>query len=793
MFRLFFLVLLSSFAPFASAQQPAERVDPALQIDPERDRFDFANQFFDAGQKARAQFDKDRYHRRSTELFSAFIRDFPRSQLDASARYRLGVSLMVLGQPADAKREFRALVRRHPQDELAGLASYRMGSLEWAERDFRAAAPHFATCAAIADGQLRQRALFFQGSSHLQLQENASARDAFLGILAEPQPFEPYTSRANLQVGLLEQDRGEHENALQYLLKLFGANVSAAERGPAMLAAGQSYLKLEQPDVAGQTFEKILKSPDLQKWHTSAQASLMAAAYQKEDYPRVLDIYRASPIAGKGEPIAKLHLIAGKAANKTERYPDAIRYFALAERALPQSDLAFDAAYRRLLCFFNIEGANVPDQVDAFLSIYRPSHAASPYIQSARLMKAETFFSEKKYAQAAEVYNEINSTLIDDQNRPGLLFHKGWCLAESGDPNGAIHAFSRFIGDFPDHPNFRRALAKRGESYLAAQDYDKAIRDFDRIASDPDSPLDLVALALQKSAMAALEKKDFARVVSDFGKLLERFPDLKAATRANAHYSIGHAHMKLEQFEPAAESMDQARDLDSETFAEPAGTKIALCYYMLKDAESLLTAVERLERDVPGKVLPERMLTWLGIKSFERRDFTNAARYLKRTIDHETPEQTKPFIWRQYAKASLQTGDYDEALAATNHVLEVEENAVSLADAYLDKGRALLALSRFAEAIEAAEEGQRKQPRGLLNAELNILLGDIAFKREDFTAALKYYGTTAEFIADQRLKPIALAKARIAAQRKGDDALAESYQKLLQQNFPDFEGLSDWP
>lgn len=793
-FRTLSTILLSlGLLHSAAAQQQAERVDPTLVANPERDRFDFANQFFDAGQKSDRQFEKDRYHQRSVQLFQEFLETFPRSRYDADARYRLGVSQMELGQVADAKRNFRALVRRHPQHELAGLASYRMGSLEWAERDFQASAPHFETAAAVAKGQLRQRALNFAGFARLQLGEKQAAVRNFELILKEESPIDPYRGRAALQIGLVRQEAGQHEKALEYFATISAGSTAPSERGPALLAIAESRLALEQPEQAQITLETLLNSANLAKWHPAAQASLMATAYAAEDFERVLQLYGKSAIEGQGATPAKLHFIAGKAANKLERYTEAITFFARSERADPQTDLAFDAAYRRLLCFYNVEGANIPDQVDAFLEIYRGRHAAHEYIQAARLMKAETLFSQKRYLDAADVYNRINAQLIDKKNRPGLLFHKGWCLAASGDPNGAIQAFSRLLGDFRDSPFTAQALAKRGEAYLQSRDYDKAMRDFDALIEANDTSPALVSLALQKSAVAALEKKNFPQVVDRFTRLIVKFPDLKPVTLANAHYSVGHAQLKLEKYEDAIAALENSRKLDPDTFNDAAGTKIALCYYMLQDPVGLLEAVGQVERDVPGKVLPERMITWLGIKSFERRDYENAVRYLARVIDHDKAGETKAFIWKQYAKANLEVGENEEALRSVNHVLETETNAVSLADAYLDKGRALLALTRYAEAIEAAEEGQRKQPRGLLNAELNILLGDIAYQREDYAASLKYYGTTAEFIADKRLKPIALHRAKVAAEKKGDAALAESYAALLSQNFPDYTPSSDWP
>jgi tetratricopeptide (TPR) repeat protein len=103
------------------------------------------------------------------------------------------------------------------------------------------------------------------------------------------------------------------------------------------------------------------------------------------------------------------------------------------------------------------------------------------------LMKAETLFAEDKPTEAADVYRDIDSTLLSEKNRRGMLYQRGRCLAEAKDPEGAIKSLTDFITKYPDDERVMIARATRatayattGQSGLAIADFQKDIDNFER-------------------------------------------------------------------------------------------------------------------------------------------------------------------------------------------------------------------------------------------------------------------------------------------------------------------------
>ena len=173
-------------------------------------------------------------------------------------------------------------------------------------------------------------------------------------------------------------------------------------------------------------------------------------------------------------------MIAARAYMRLKLPSEALQLFRDVEKLVnPETDMAFQAAYYRLLCFFQIEGRHLPDQVDAFLQLYRKARPEDSRIHTALMMKAETLFSNKETAAAAKVYSEINASLVSEKNRPGLLYQRGWCLSEAGDAQGAIRSLSEFIAKYPQDPRVSSAIAKRAKAYSESAEPAKAIADFD--------------------------------------------------------------------------------------------------------------------------------------------------------------------------------------------------------------------------------------------------------------------------------------------------------------------------
>jgi tetratricopeptide (TPR) repeat protein len=165
----------------------------------------------------------------------------------------------------------------------------------------------------------------------------------------------------------------------------------------------------------------------------------------------------------------------------------------------------------------------------------------------------------------------------------------------------------------------------------------------------------------------------------------------------------------------------------------------------------------------------------------------SAQKYLTKGVTLDDPRATPQAFWKMLGKACVSCGKYQEAVVATTNFLDVVEEPFWKAEALLDRAEAYLGLENLEEAKTSAEQGLELRPKGKVNAELRMILGDIAYNSSDFAGAAAYYVVVVQlFVDDEELRSDALYKSYEALRQKGDQAEAEHYLNTLKEEFPNY-------
>ncbi|MGA0853766.1 MAG: tetratricopeptide repeat protein, partial [Luteolibacter sp.] len=519
-----------------------------------------------------------------------------------------------------------------------------------------------------------------------------------------------------------------------------------------------------------------------------AQTVLMGNAFERKDYREVVRIFRSSELKASGEKEGARLMMAARAHMRMKSYAEALPLFREVERlAKADSELGFDAAYHRLLCFFQVEGQFVPEQVDAFLQLYKKSNPKDTRIHTAMLMKAEAFFAKKDTTKAAKIYSEIDSSLLSAKNLPGFLYQRAWCLAEAGDHSGAVRSFDEFISRYPDDSRVATAIAKRASAHTELSDSRKALADYDLLINKPSTPKELISLAWLESARLSRKENNIAEMMNRYQGLLKNVSDLSANLRAEASYWIGWGLVKSNKASESVKHLEAARSLRPEAYTKHAGILLALGYFAAQDAPKLTAEIQLAIKNDYAADIPVQTLQWCGIQAYNSGDFKLAAQCLSLIASPDDPRSSPKEVWRYLAKARLETKNPEGALIAANNALAIEDNPTWKADSLLDRGRALFLLNRSSEARAASDEAMKLQPQGRTSAGLRILRGDLEMKAKAPRKAAAEYLIVVNFHEDRELKPKALAGLIKALTEQGDKEQAEKYRSQLESEFPDWK------
>ena len=779
-----------AFALPASAQEPprAGVVEEDLRIDPGQDVFLRGKNLFDAAQSSVDLETRRELYLRAANIFATYINENPANPNVESAWYYCGSSYYQAGEKEDAKRCFSTLLNRYGQGKWAAAAAYTLAADHYNQREYAFAAPLFERYATNSPRpEDKPKGYLFAGNCYRLLGRDREATAAYNKVVDDPAGA-IYKTQALIAIGHMTFKAGKLQGALDIFEGVANSNSANQYRGEAALHAALTATKLDKTELAEKYLRFIIDTPGMDEWRPDAQTALMENHLARKEYRQVLDLFRKSTLKAEGEKEAVRLMIAARAMMKLKQPAEASELFREVERMVePENELAFQASYYRLNCFFQIEGRHVVDQVDGFLQIYAKSHPNDTRIHTAMLMKAETLFADNEIAAAAKTYSLIDPTVLSESNRPGFLYQRGWCFAEAGDAQGAIRSLSEFISKYPADSRVYPALVKRAKAYAEVGEPAKAIADFDSLTTDEKAPDELSSLAWLESARTRRKEGNIENMLIRYKGLLSKVDNLTDNLKAEANYWIGWGMVKTNTPKEAAPFLDKARELRPEAYAKHSGLLLALSHFASQDPKSLASEIDLGIKGDYVDEIPDQAVQWSAMQSYQASDFSTAARFFKLIANNEEPRTTPKEVWRYFAKSLIEAGDAKAALPAVSNVLDVEEDASWKADALLDRARALYAMTKFGDARKAADEALLLRPQGRTSAYLLIVSGDLFVHEGNLGQAAADYLKVIGFHEDEELKPLALHKMANVLESQEKSTEAAKYKNQLATDFPNWK------
>ncbi len=781
--------------PAPRAEVVEEMVRPAVPSAPKRsgpdeDLFDYATLIYDRQEYALA-----------AQSFAKYLQDYPAGRHVALALFRIGECYMKQNQLDLARGYYEEVVNRYPETEGAPSAAYRLGAMKFNTQEFAASARYFLFCEDNTTLPQVKLAAAYNKSRAYQMMGDTTRQMTALREVVAIEEENPYRETALLTLGtaLLAQDA--KEEALPILMDLIQESKDKDIIADASVKAGVLQAEIGNPDEATKLLKNALAMPQTSEENRGiAMVGVIQAMFAKGDYDGVIDTYnRNSSVLPLGSTRPKMLLLVGNAYRMRKTYSRAVEVYLLIEQFHGETEEAFEASYWKLYCFYLLDDPDLIQFVNNFLTRYQREKQDHQFMALARLIRADAYFNDELYNEAAAAFLEVNVDRLPEKLRPGTLFNRGWSEAEAGRPQDAISTFTRFIGDYPDHELAAKALSKRGLARKNARDLSNAKKDFEAVIKKfPDS--DSAEMAYLQLGLIATEQNDPEAMIAAFTALTEKFPQSKAL--GHAWYGIGSARFDAKEWSEAVQPLKNAIAKDSENFLDKASQKLILAFYAKQDPEGLAETIDGYRKINRNASVPPNVLTWLGLKFFDNKEFKRSARYLAMASTPDEPINTDPRVWNYLGMAQLETQDYDDSIVAIDNYLSQSPDSAAKARALLTKGMALLGKKEFDAANAVAEEGLEFVKSGKPQALLLILQGDIAMARgnqlqqdgdtagaeAEWKAAAGKYAVPSQFMDDPEVTPESLEKSAIAFEKMGDPQKAKELRDQIKKRYPDYKG-----
>jgi TolA-binding protein len=759
---------------------PSSESSPTETEAPDRRQLDYANALF-----SRKLYDL------AVPEYEKFLSQYPGAPGRASAYFYLGECYRALNRSGAARTSFQGVLDNYGESEFAGPAAYGVAEILFTQKDYAGALPLFHRAAAKSkEPALALSARYFEARCLENVDRKDEAQNLYQQV-AEVKNPNPYRDDARLAAGSIALARGRKADALRNYEALANETQKPALKAEATVRAGMVAVDLQQTEkgktdkaMAEKAMNLLTKGrslPEAGKWRAIAEVGLLRLQYQSGQYDKVLAEFKRGQDQIPDETRPEMMMIVGNSHRQLGHTKEADDIYRQIIAKYPDREEAKDAQYQRLINFYNTNASSLLTEIDDYLK----SNPAPERADQAKLLKAEYFYKEQKFAEAAPIYAELRASHLSPKLRAEAAYKLGWCYVQLKDGTQIIDAFGYFVKAFPDSTQMPSALTQRALAYQESKMYDAAIEDLNALLAKYPAAREREA-ALQQKALI-LGQQDNAKGMSDaFLQLLKEFP--KSSVAAQANYYIGKAAFEAKDYKGALGSLDAARQLNKEQYYNLASLRIISALFYLKDRAGLTNEVNAFLAASPNTKLPPEILEWLGVEYYNEKNYTAAEKYFSVLGQNDSLGNVKPDFWFYLADAETKLGNFSKAETAYENYLRVATDPAAKAKTLLALGATKIAAHKPDEAQKIAEEIMTLQPEGRVNAEARLLAGDVQLERQHFDEAGKAFMGVALLYDDPAITPRALQKAALAYQKAGKKDEADRVAKQLREKYPDYVG-----
>ncbi len=687
--------------------------------------------------------------------FRIAVRETQRPGLRSDATYRLGRSLLQMGNRPEAENSFRQVqAMQGVQPAIAQAAVLALAQMKTEDGADGEAYPLYRSLLDFPnlDARVRGTATLQAARLASRLGKSDEAQELYQRLATMP-GMDKYAGEAQMETILNLYRNKDFEGIVRQVSGGYAQIDDPAMAARRALIVGQANMELRRYDSAAQWFA------------LAEQAQPHSAIAADAGYRRI---------------VCAQQLRSSSFLTLAEKYLAAYAQPGSATAELPNNELV------RLMYADKLMQAGLA----------RTGHEG----QSPASSEAERKAQQENIAQASRQFDALNIDRLPEAVQADALYKKAWCGAQVDGERPSdelMKTLETFITRFTQDARLPEALVlrascrtKRNEHGPALADYDRVINEFADSAAFP--------VACQRAAQACTGK-DVAKMIGYYEKLIAcGSPRVKPSAIAEAHYSIARA---LYETEPARAipHFEEASKMDAEHYSKLVDLGLVQCHYKLKDAEKLHAALRKLEANNPASYqgLPPAILRWCGWMCSQSRKFVDANKYLSDALQREPQEtyaaadgsqktraKVEPLVWKTLARVRLELKQYEFGLEPAQHYVSMETQPYRKADGMRDEAQLLIGLGRTEEARKVCEEAIALGIDGPLKSSVFITLGDAYYVEKQYSEAAKYYGRTANVVNDKELKPQALYKIARALRKAGKEGEAAQYEESLRREFP---------
>ncbi len=682
---------------------------------------------------------------------------YPQSQIATKALIESARYFELANDIQNTKKVLLALIQEYPNNEYFYTAKFRLADILLKEGNFEKALIEYKKIEnEVEDKNLKFTAKLNIAKIKSTLGKSEEAEKLFNEIASQNDISPQITASAYLELGKLQAEFGEYENAINNTLKansLITPKDTSVEvkflKQKILLQLANYYFNIADYQNAVKFYNELLNSlpeseanPEL--WFNTATALDKILNYQKanEFYLKVINFDTSSVrISTSLLNLTKNYIRLGDFENAVQFYK---KYIELNPSGKPTTDVLFQLA----------------------------------------LLYEEKLNDHKK---AIFYYNELINRFPRSRYVDDAIYHTGLCYIKLGEINNAITSFETLLKNYTSSEFYDDALNKiEILSKLNSNTRTDHISSIVELISDilMDKPKSEIILKLAN--LYNFKLKDYSNALKYYNIALSE-GELKPETIAQINYQKLNCAYNL--FLENKLSSDSAisviqKFIDLKPAIEPEKIDTAIFYlYKIKIAglnqDGKKKIAEEFKKKYPNSKFTPLFTAEIINYHISNENWTEVIKLATAEIDKFNREQIPEILFKR-AYAYYKAGEKQKALTDINLILNKYSPSPYDARALEIQAQILKEDEKYAEAIIVLREIEQRYFYTDIAIDIGLKIADAYFDSNDYLTAIEGYKNYLSNLSnfEHEGKPDVIFKIASAYHKLGDITNAKRYYKL---------------
>jgi tetratricopeptide (TPR) repeat protein len=579
--------------------------------------------------------------------------------------------------------------------------------------------------------------------------------------------YTPFADELKYMQGMMQYEAGDYAAALQLFDDVKPKRFGKRYRNSYEFAQGYSYIKTEQFARASEVFRKLKAEESSYRipsiyYHAYSEYYLknfeaalpefqqveQVEQYRKDVTYYLFQLYYQSgatdSLHAKADYLlknypdhpnnAEVYRIKGELAYNDGKYIEAIdflkRYESLTPRMLRHSSYLMGMALMRT----GRHSAAVP-----YLQLVTTD--ADVLTENAYLHLGHCFVKLNDKVNARMAFEAVLRTKFDARVREEAMLNYALTTYETTSAFGeSIYAMEQFLNEYPNSKGANSVKSYLASAYMASRNYDVAYESINKIKNPNDKILEARQFILFQLGSEAFAQNRYEQAIEYFNLSVKE--NRTALYTAESYYWRSESYYRLGKL---TNSISDLRSFLANQDARSSKNYVMAHYSMgyahfrnqnFREARRFFETFMNLERNKTSDIYADAM-SRIGDCMFYERDFSNAEMMYSRAAN--LSRNTGDYSLFQSAYVAGLQKKYSTKISRLNSLVDTYPQSAYIDDALYEIGRAYIMINNEAEAMRSYRQLISLQPNSAITRKAALEIGMIYLNQNKLTEAIVAY------------------------------------------------------